>query len=186
LAARHLWPLIESHGGKAPAGWRVSVGFPKGSRGGKGGHAIGQCWPAAASADDHTEMFISPELEAPRAADVLLHELIHAACPRAKHGGEFKRIAKACGLTGKMTATVAGPDLAARIVEWLAKMPAYPHGVLKVPTGSRVGPGSRLLKVSCDACGYTMRVTRTWLEVALPTCPDQECNGHGEAMTVQA
>ncbi len=187
LADGHLWPLIEKAGGQRAASVRVSIGFPKGSRGGKGGHAIGQCWPTAASADKHCEIFISPELPAMRAADVLLHELIHAACPGAKHGGEFKRIAKACGLAGKMTATVAGPELLLTLTAALAAMPAYPHGVLSVPTGAgRAGPGSRLLKVSCPSCDYTMRITRTWLEIAIPVCPDQECNGHRDYMTVQA
>lgn len=32
----------------------------------------------------------------------------------------------------------------------------------------------RLRKAQCDACGYTVRVTRSWLEVGLPTCP---CGG---------
>jgi len=186
LATDHLWPMITQHGGHEPDAWRVSVGFPKGSRGGKGGHAIGQCWPTAASADDHAEMFISPELEAPRAADVLLHELIHAATPSAKHGGQFKRIAVACGLTGKMTATTAGPELAAAIGRMLAAMPAYPHGVMQVPTGAKVGPGSRLIKVSCPMCDYAMRITRTWLEVAVPVCPDIDCPGHDELMQVQS
>lgn len=186
VATAHLWPLIESKGGKVPSDWRVSVGFPKGSRGGKGGHAIGQCWPTAASADKHSEIFISPELEPGRAVDVLLHELIHVAAPGAKQGGEFKRLALACGLTGKMTATVAGPELAALIAKILAAVGPYPHGVLRVPAGAKVGPGSRLLKVSCDGCGYTMRITRTWLELAIPGCPDADCSHAGDQMTVQA
>lgn len=186
-ARAHLWPMIEKAGGHEPEAWRVSIGFPKGSRGGKGGHSIGQCWPTGASADKHAEIFISPELEAGRVVDVLLHELIHAAVPNAKHGPAFKRIAQACGLTGKMTATVAGPELGVAILKILAALPPYPHGTLKVPTGAgRAGPGSRLLKVDCPACGYTMRVTRTWLEIAIPTCPDPDCNGHGEAMQVQS
>ena len=186
LADKHLWPMIEAAGGKRADRVRVSVGFPKGSRGGKGGHAIGQCWPTAASADKHAEIFVSPELPAMRAADVLLHELIHAATPNAKHGGAFKRIAKACGLTGKMTATIAGPELLAKLTAALAKMPEYPHGVMAVPAGGRVGPGSRLIKVSCPSCDYAMRITRTWLEVAIPVCPDIDCPGHSELMQVQA
>lgn len=31
---------------------------------------------------------------------------------------------------------------------------------------------TRLIKVMCAACGYTMRITRKWLEVAVPDCPD--------------
>lgn len=187
VATAHLWPLIESKGGKVPSDWRVSVGFPKGSRGGKGSHAIGQCWPTAASADKHSEIFISPELDAMRAADVLLHELIHAATPGTGHKSAFKRIAVACGLTGRMPATVAGPELAATLRAMLAAMPAYPHGPLRVPEGAgKARPGSRLIKVSCPACDYTMRITRTWLELAIPACPNPDCDACGDTMTVQS
>lgn len=186
LARAHLWPLLKNCGATIPAHWRVSVGFPKGSRGGKSGHAIGQCWPTAASADQHAEMFISPELEAMPAAATLLHELIHAATPGARHGGQFKKLALAAGLTGRMTATVAGPLLVPKLEEMLRAMPPYPHGVLRVPAGQRVGPGSRLLKVSCSGCDYTIRAARSWLEVAVPACPNPDCNEHGECMTVQS
>lgn len=32
----------------------------------------------------------------------------------------------------------------------------------------------RLRKVSCDACGYTARIARSWMQVGLPGCP---CGG---------
>lgn len=35
----------------------------------------------------------------------------------------------------------------------------------------------RLRKVQCGACGYTARVTRSWLEIGLPGCP---CGGQLE------
>ena len=37
------------------------------------------------------------------------------------------------------------------------------------------GSGSRLLKVQCGECGYLMRITRKWLDLAVPDCP----LGHG-------
>lgn len=34
------------------------------------------------------------------------------------------------------------------------------------------GPSTcRLRKVSCEDCGYTIRMARSWMEVGLPTCP---------------
>ena len=35
------------------------------------------------------------------------------------------------------------------------------------------GSGSRMIKIVCDAdgCGYTVRTTRKWIDVGLPTCP---------------
>ena len=31
---------------------------------------------------------------------------------------------------------------------------------------------TRLLKCQCDICGYTVRVTRKWLDIGAPHCPD--------------
>ena len=30
---------------------------------------------------------------------------------------------------------------------------------------------TRMLKCECPACGYTVRTTRKWLDIAVPTCP---------------
>lgn len=35
-----------------------------------------------------------------------------------------------------------------------------------------IGSGSRLIKVSCAECGYTCRVTRKWLNIGPPRCPE--------------
>lgn len=130
VAQRDIVPLLVAQcDGMCLKPWRVSVGWPKGSRGGKGAESIGQCWPDTQSSDKHHELFISPLLGAFEAIEVLVHELVHVAAGLAcNHKGEFKRLALAAGLTGKMTATVAGEELAKRIRSWLADMPAYPHG----------------------------------------------------------
>lgn len=36
--------------------------------------------------------------------------------------------------------------------------------------------GTRLLKAYCEKCGYAVRVTKTWLEVGMPSCGRK---GHG-------
>jgi hypothetical protein len=171
IARRNLWPHLNNVGAQTPDKWRVSLGFPKGSRGGK--HAIGQCWKQEASGDAHREVFISPILDAdgPQGAvATLVHELIHAALNNEHgHKGEFKRIAKAAGLEGKMTATLAGESLLGRIGEWLKGMPAYPHSPLSL-ISDKPKPGSRLIKVMCSECGYVVRTTLKWLAVGTPTC----------------
>jgi hypothetical protein len=168
MTTAHVWPLLTAHGASVPTLWRVSVGFPKGSRGGR--KSIGQCWPEQSSSDASREMFISPTLEAFAAVEVLVHEVIHCALNnKGGHRGAFKRIAVSCGLIGKMTATSAGPELAAKITEWLAASPAYPHAAM-IENPDAKKPGSRLLKVNCEACGYTVRVTQKWVDVGLPTC----------------
>jgi hypothetical protein len=172
MADTYLWPLIEKHGGKRPDSWRVSVGFPKGSRGGAQ-HAIGQCFPSEMSATKTREMFISPTLKAEGpggAVATLAHELIHAALPpTVGHKAAFKTIAVAIGLTGKMTATVGGEALVNEINVWIRKLGEYPHGVL-TPAANAKKPGSRLLKLECPGCGYVLRTTAKWLLMGVPTC----------------
>ena len=166
--------LFQPAGYTVPANLRVACGFPYGRRGGKGQHAIGQCWAAECSDDGTFEIFVSPEIDdRSRAVDVLLHEMVHAVVGlRAQHGPLFRRCAVAMGLTGKMTETVASPELAANLARWLANFPPYPHR--KLNPAERSGPkkeGTRMLKLTCPACGYTVRTTAKWIEVGLPICP---------------
>lgn len=179
MARRHVWPHLAralvgmaDHGELVAPPHRISVGFPKGSRGGR--MSIGQAWKAECSADAHREVFISPVLDAggpAGAVATLVHELIHV-WDNNEHGhkGPFRKLAQAAGLTGKMTATVAGEGLLADISSWIASLGPYPHATLNPGLG-RSPPGSRLLKVACPDCEYTVRVTAKWINVGLPTCP---------------
>lgn len=45
---------------------------------------------------------------------------------------------------------------------------------------------TRLLKVECEACHYTMRVTRSWLQIGVPVCPNPGCEMHGKEMMHEA
>jgi hypothetical protein len=181
MAEKYLWPRIEAGGGRRPARYRVSVGFPKGRRGGKG-HSIGQCWSQEVSADQTCEIFISPELDAAQAVAVLSHEVCHAAVGvRHGHRAPFKKLALAIGLSGPMRATIPAPGFATTIHGWIAAEPAYPHAPLTAAT-SPTKPGSRLLKARCERCGYTVRVTRQWLDIARPVCPDPHCDAYQEPM----
>lgn len=158
---------------------RVSTGFP-GGRGGNKQTAIGQCWNAKASADGLAQVFISPILsDTARVLDVLAHELIHAAHPDAKHGKVFKRTALAIGLEGKMTATVAGPDLAKRLNAVACPengaLGQYPHAELRPGLSGVKKQTTRLLKLECDACGFICRASNKALtEVGIPLCA---CSG---------
>ncbi len=187
-AIEALRPLFAEIEVEVPA-VRVSVGWPGGR--GKKGTVIGQCWPGLASEDGMGQIFISPILNDPaRILDVLAHELIHAvnhAAGQNGHGADFARIAKPLGLTGKMTATVASEDLAARLAEIAEVLGAFPHAAM-VGTlqGGAEGPkkqGTRMLKVECaQGLGYKVRMTRSWIEeVGFPICP---C--HGEEMVLGA
>ncbi|RLK22675.1 SprT-like family protein [Micromonospora sp. M71_S20] len=174
-AVEALKPLFEGVGATVPT-VRVSVGWPGGK--GKKNSVIGQCWASWTAADKVSQVFISPVLDdAGQVLATLAHEVVHAVddC-KSGHKGDFAKIAKGIGLTGKMTATVAGDDLKVTLGEIAAFLGPYPHAKLSITDG---GAGekpqkNRQLKVECAACGYTARTTRKWLdEVGAPLCP---CN----------
>jgi hypothetical protein len=174
-ACAEMEPWLKEAGAGAAPDLRVSVGWPLGRKktGGKGSHAIGQCFDHVSSKDGRYEIFISPELAEPtRVCDVLLHELVHAYVGlEAKHGKDFKLIATRVGLTGKMTATVASDILIPKLKVLVAELGGYPHAELGAGVGLTPKQGTRLLKAYCPRCGYVVRITRKWADVGLPVCP---------------
>lgn len=190
FATRECWlnafvnaarPHFERVGFELPGHVRVSVGFPSG---GKRGKAIGECWGTQASADGHFEIFLRPSLDRDaRLADVLTHELVHAAVGlEAKHGKLFKQCATDLGLTGKMTATVASEEWRAWALPILKELGAMPGARLSElsPIGKK--QTTRMLKCACIDCGFTFRTTRKHLE-AHPdglSCPVRGCGGDVE------
>lgn len=190
-ADRHAWiedaaqfalEIVAKAGGEVHERIRVTLGWP--IRAGR--KALGECWSETASADLVREIFISPTLsDGARIVDVLIHELCHACLPHeAKHGPKFKALATACGLTGKMTATVASDELTALITAWIEKRGLYPAGALDPLQSGRKKQTTRLVKAHCAGCGYTVRVTAKWLVIAVPECPNQDCDRCGDAMDV--
>jgi hypothetical protein len=158
--------------------FRVSVGFPVGTRGGNGGKAIGQCHYAAA--DGIPQLFIHPELTDPvRILDVLLHERIHAVLPVGTgHKRLFAQVAYAAGLAGKPTATVASDDLVPVLQAVADTLGEYPHGSLDYNSARGKKQGTRMLKCECTECGFIFRTTAKWLEqVDAVQCPDPACSG---------
>lgn len=169
--AQKLVPLFESAGFPLDLSRvRVSVGFPRGGQGTR--KAIGQCWSQKASTDGHTEIFVSPILGTAAEADhVLVHELAHHAVGlECGHKGNFRKCATALGLTGKMTATVAGPELRTKLDTLTAEIGAYPHGALNPAEGIKK-QSTRLIKVECPECGCKARMSRKALdETGAPWC----------------
>jgi hypothetical protein len=169
-----LRPVFEEAGHAMPLHIRVSCGWPTQRALAPSGknRTIGQCFSTACSADAAHEVFISPALDDKhRVADVLVHELCHAVdnCQHG-HGPVFRGIATAVGLEGPMTATIAGPQLRARLNALMSELPDYPHRTLDVRVNAKK-QGTRLLKIACPGCGYTARTTRQWIDRGLPTCP---------------
>lgn len=57
-------------------------------------------------------------------------------------------------------------------------LPRYPHEAMRVPAPPAPGEtGSRYLLVRCGLCGYTVRVTRKWLNAGTPQCPASRDHG---------
>ena len=147
--------------------------------------AIGQAHADVNSGDGHFEIFVSPQIgEASRAADILLHELVHVAVGlKEGHNKVFKACMKAVGLEGKATATIASPALKAELDAMIQKLGPYPHAELA--RGFATGPkkqSTRLLKVECPACGFLFRTTQKHLnqvaeEGATLRCPKSSCDG---------
>lgn len=171
-------PVFEAAGYPIPVEVRVSVGFPSAGARGK---SIGECWSKSASKDGHFEIFIHPTLgESARIADVLTHELVHAAVGlEAKHGPKFGACARALGLEGKLTATVAGPRWHAWADKVLKRLGPIPHASLSGRSSAKPKQSTRLLKCECQDCGFTFRATRKWVESAGAglRCPDFTCEG---------
>ena len=167
--------------------WAVSCGWPKGSRGGN--KAIGQCWDPVMSDGAVAEMFISPTLSAAReVAHVLAHEIVHAFVGTEEgHKGEFKTVARRIGLEGKLTATHGGEEFYQVVDPFLKTLGGYPHSAMKNQKRGKgkKGPGSRLIKAFCPCCGYTVRLSQKWIDVAFPVCPNEDCEEFQNDMVIE-
>lgn len=147
------------------AKYRCACGFPSKGATGARSRTLGQAWDPDVSAGQVAEVLISPVLAVPvDVLAVLIHELIHVATPKAGHKGPFRKAAAAVGLTGKMTATVAGPELASRLNTLAVELGPYPHDALTPAT--RGSKGSRLLLVTCG-CGIKARMSQKAGEEAM-------------------
>lgn len=171
-------PVFEVAGFPLPERIRASVGFTSGGRRGK---SIGECWSDIASDDGYFEIFLRPSMQTDaRIADVLTHELVHAAVGlEAGHGRKFKACATALGLEGKMTSTVAGKGWYDWALPVLDQLGPIPYGALNDGMSSgKPKQKTNLLKVECPACGFLARVTNKHIEPhSHLNCPVPDCVG---------
>lgn len=179
---------FEAQGFPLPASVRSSIGF---TSMGRRSNRIGECWSKEASADQHFEIFLHPgfQSDAGHVADVLTHELCHAATPGAGHGPTFKKCATRMGLVGKMRSAGFPKSDAGQLIApaWaqpiLDELGAFPAADL---TGGKIEGGpkkqkSRLVKAECMDCGLVFRITAKYIvEREELRCPDVECSGELE------
>lgn len=167
-AAKSLAPILKEQNAVLPERLQISCSWPR--RGKR--NAIGQCWGKTHTQDGTTHVFISPVLgeDPTRVLDVLLHELIHAACGvECGHRGQFAKVAKAVGLTGKMTATVATDGLRDKLVAIATPLGPYPHSVIRGTLGSISEPSDKQAKQvtlrSEQDPNYFIRMSREMFEI---------------------
>jgi hypothetical protein len=166
-------PVFKEKGHPLPDNIRFSIAFTsKGMR----SNRIGEHWPAVLSTDGFNTIIIRADLSDPlEVLGVLAHELCHAAAPPdAKHGREFRRVAEAMGLVGKMLHASPGPELNDWLRSVISSLGPLPHSRLifggnKKKTTTK---GSKTRGCHCDMCDYVARVPLTCIEVAgPPLCP---------------
>ncbi len=174
---KELERLFKRAGAPALPAYRVTCGWPSRKALTRKNKVIGQCFDKSCSKDKTTElivsMFIDNEMDA---AAILAHEMVHASVGTAAgHGKAFRDVALAIGLTGKMTATVAGPEFIKWIKPVLKKIGKYPHAQVDASAATKK-QGTRMIKVSCpEHPEYSVRMTRTWIEAetfGAPLCPN--------------
>ncbi len=167
-----LRPMFREAGQPIPRKVRASCSWPSKSALAKRRKRIGEAWCSQQSADGSFEIFISPLLDDPiKVLAVLVHELVHCAVGvDQKHGKRFGALARAVGLEGKMTATTASDELKIKLKKIASEIGKYPHAELKY-SNAEPKQSTRMKKLSCQDCGYTVRTTQKWIEVGLPACP---------------
>lgn len=151
-----------------PGKVHVTCGWP--STGGRAGkrQTIGECWQSDCSEEGFVEIFINPMIsDSIEVLGTLVHELVHA-CGHKGHQGQFRVLAQAIGLEGKMTTSTVGETLMVRLKEITAELGDYPHAKL-VPKSQKT-QGTRMLKLQCGSCGWMARTSRKWMDLGLPTC----------------
>ena len=166
--AAQIAPDFRAAGYRIPEKMRFSIGFPST---GRHGATLGECWSDTHSRDQTHEIFIRADQDEPvEVLKILIHEMVHAAVGvEAKHGPLFRKCALAVGLTGPMRHTTASPTLSTRLAAIAEGLGPLPHAALD--WSKRKKQTTRLLKAQCR-CGYTVRVTRAWVEgVGPPHCP---------------
>lgn len=169
---KRLQPWFLAHGEWGiPDNLRVSCGWPTRGATSPENRTLGQCFQDDCSEGKVFEIFVSPYVaDSLEVGAIIVHEVVHAIVgAKEKHAGQFRRVAKQVGLEGKMTSTVAGGQLLQELADIVAVVGPYPHAVLNGTTVHKPQT-TRMLKIECEACGYTARVTKKWALKGLPIC----------------
>ena len=175
MTEEYIKPHFQAKGYTIPDGIKYSCSFStKGAfkRKNQKRFVAGQCMSSKDEEGNHRnfEIVIVPnESNSIEVLDTLIHELCHATVGLDKgHGSIFANCAYAVGLTGKPKSTYATEELKATLAQWVEQAGEYPHESLQVNMRKQ---STRLYKCECKKCGYKMRISRAWLNYAIPKCP---------------
>jgi len=183
-----LNPLFEKAGFEIPDDVRIHCGWTSNGAGRNSAKhvVLGECFNRASSVDGVNEIFISPvKADSLRVADVLVHELCHAIDNNVSgHGAGFRKIATGVGLTGKMTQTVASPELEEQLKEIISDIGEYPQSEI---TYKKKSQGTRMIKHICsNECGASFYQSRTQSEENPMLCSNCTRNDGANVYMVQA
>ena len=86
-----------------------------------------------------------------------LFNAIYMAMKFNRMAKSFRKIALAVGLQGKMTATTESPELKIQIEKWIKELENI--RISKVNFETRKKQSTRLLKLTCEHCGFIARAS---------------------------
>lgn len=174
-AVAALGPVFAAAGATIPDNLKVSCGFPGTGRAAKSSRrtTIGECW-APEVAGGYWQIFVSPVIDEPVAVlGSLVHELIHSCVGlKCGHRGAFKSLFVKLGMAGKATECTPGPELRDELEQIVAFLGEYPHA--EIDFTKRKKQKTRMIKLVCPTCGYTVRTTQKWVDQGMPWCPGKE------------
>lgn len=169
--------IFKPAGYDVPKNIRYTCGFPSKAALARRNQRIGECWSAGASGDNVFEISVSPVIsDGIRAADILVHEMIHATVGLAAgHKAPFVKCARTVGLLGKPTATYASDDLKSKLEKIIKGVGQYPHAGLRAATNAR-NASNGMVKLECAKCAaegerYVVRMGEYSLKRGMPICP---------------
>ena len=165
LMRESLIPELQGHRCRVSCDWPHKAAVTRRAR------RVRECWYPEHSTDDTSHnLFISPAPQNPiEVLETLAHELMHVAVgPKVGHKGAFIKIAKSIGFKAPWTSTPASSALIERLNGLPVNLGPYPHAA--IDKSGRKKQGTRLLKVVCPECGYTIRTTSAVVDTGLPTC----------------
>jgi hypothetical protein len=155
-----LKPWFSKAGHKLPDNIYVSVGNPTSRK----SSVIAEAWSSEHFEDDADEV-----------VRAVVHELVHVIddCKNG-HKKVFQDIAKSVGLVSPWTGCKASDELSSKVQRVLNKVGPYRQPVSSAVflSAAEVKPGSRMIKLVAEGCcDYSVRTTRIWIDLGLPSCP---------------